>query len=261
MYDIFTSPRTTLSCNDARSGFSLVELSIVLLIIGMLVSGVLVGRDMIRAAELRSIVTDKDRIQTAVNLFQQKYLGLPGDLINATSFWGPMTNCTTTASGTGTQTCNGNGDGMIGWGNTSGYSYEMLSFWQHLSNSGLIEGKYTGVWSGTSGSANQELAGKIKNTTWSSFFFGNIVLANTNWFEGQYGNVLNLFLGNLSPVLISPSEMWNIDKKIDDGLPGLGNVVSGESNANCNTTTIASTAEYNLIYTENACAPAFKKIW
>jgi prepilin-type N-terminal cleavage/methylation domain-containing protein len=71
-------------------GFTLVELSIVLMIIGLLVSGILVGKDMIRAAELRSITSEKDQFQTAVNLFKNKYLGLPGDLSNATAFWGVM---------------------------------------------------------------------------------------------------------------------------------------------------------------------------
>jgi prepilin-type N-terminal cleavage/methylation domain-containing protein len=80
----------TTEKTNYKSGFTLVELSIVLMIIGLLVSGILVGKDMIRAAELRSITSEKDQFQTAVNLFKNKYLGLPGDLSNATAFWGVM---------------------------------------------------------------------------------------------------------------------------------------------------------------------------
>jgi hypothetical protein len=85
------------------------------------VSGILVGKDMIRAAELRSITSEKDQIQTAVMLFRNKYLGLPGDLSNATAFWGtmPTGTCSNTVAGasgaTGTQTCNGDGDSKIGF--------------------------------------------------------------------------------------------------------------------------------------------------
>jgi prepilin-type N-terminal cleavage/methylation domain-containing protein len=131
-----------------NSGFTLVELSIVLLIIGLLASGILVGQDMIRAAELRSITTEKDQIQTAVMLFKNKYLGLPGDLSNATAFWGtmPTGTCPNASGGNGTQTCNGNGDGNIIINAVLNYNSESVLIWQHLSNAGLIEGKYTGIW-------------------------------------------------------------------------------------------------------------------
>jgi len=63
-----------------RGGFTLIELSIVLVIIGLLVSGVLVGRDLIAAAELRSQISQIEGYNTAVRTFQLKYGGLPGDL-------------------------------------------------------------------------------------------------------------------------------------------------------------------------------------
>ncbi|MFM7859741.1 MAG: type II secretion system protein, partial [Flammeovirgaceae bacterium] len=71
---------------DFNKGFTLAEISIVIMIIGLLVSGILVGQDMIRAAEMRSILTEKDKIVTKVNLFRNKYLALPGDMSNATEF-------------------------------------------------------------------------------------------------------------------------------------------------------------------------------
>jgi prepilin-type N-terminal cleavage/methylation domain-containing protein len=169
--------RNGKSCN----GFTLVELSIVLLVIGLITSGVLVGKDMIRAAELRSITTQKDQVETSVMLFKNKYLGLPGDLNNATAFWGtmPTGTCSNTfvgaSGGTGTQTCNGNGDGNlqfsvgVAWNSNPEFSL----FWQHLSNAGLIEGVYNGRFISPSGTPTNGLLGKIDNTRWSPEFYGN----------------------------------------------------------------------------------------
>jgi prepilin-type N-terminal cleavage/methylation domain-containing protein len=66
--------------NKCRAGFTLIELSIVLVIIGLVVGGVLVGRDLICAAELRAQISQIEKYNTAVNTFYGKYGGLPGPL-------------------------------------------------------------------------------------------------------------------------------------------------------------------------------------
>src|SRR5215475_14851525 len=63
-----------------QQGFTLVELSIVLVIIGLIVGGVLVGQDMIKAAELRSTISQIEKYNTAVNTFRDKYRYIPGDI-------------------------------------------------------------------------------------------------------------------------------------------------------------------------------------
>lgn len=73
-----------------QSGFSLVEISIVIVVIGLLVGGVLAGRSVIRAAELRAVGTEMNNYVTAIYQFRDKYSGLPGDLVNATLYWGQM---------------------------------------------------------------------------------------------------------------------------------------------------------------------------
>jgi prepilin-type N-terminal cleavage/methylation domain-containing protein len=70
-----------------RHAFSLVELSIVLVILGLLAGGVISGQSLIRAAELQSISTDYARYMTAALTFQDKYFTIPGDMPNATKFW------------------------------------------------------------------------------------------------------------------------------------------------------------------------------
>ena len=63
-----------------RSGFTLIELSIVLVIIGLIAGGVLVGRDLISAVAVRGEVSQLEGLDTAVNTFKMKYNALPGDI-------------------------------------------------------------------------------------------------------------------------------------------------------------------------------------
>src|SRR5665213_289434 len=61
-------------------GFTLIELSIVLVIIGLIVGGILVGQDLIKAAEVRAQISQIEKYNQAVNTFRAKFGGLPGDL-------------------------------------------------------------------------------------------------------------------------------------------------------------------------------------
>ena len=73
-----------MKASTAQPGFSLVELSIVLVILGLLTGGILAGQSLIRAAELRSISTDYSRYIAAVQAFRDKYFALPGDSLART---------------------------------------------------------------------------------------------------------------------------------------------------------------------------------
>jgi prepilin-type N-terminal cleavage/methylation domain-containing protein len=135
-----------------RAGFSLIELSIVLVILGLLTGGILTGQNLIRAAELRSVTTEFQNYQTAVMTFRDKYFALPGDMPNATDFWGSAGGSGALGDGceaganSGTATCNSDGNGIVTTRGTSADSEfnEPFMFWQHLVNAGLIEGSYTG---------------------------------------------------------------------------------------------------------------------
>lgn len=147
-----------MNCRAAH-GFSLVELSIVLVILGLLTGGILGGQSLIRAAELRSVTTDVNRYSTAVHSFRNKYYALPGDMPNAVRFWGAQAGSTADGTdntcimldkdspATDQRTCNGDGNGNIGWLTdfSNVVNMETHRAWQHLANAGLIEGKFAGV--------------------------------------------------------------------------------------------------------------------
>src|SRR5476649_123700 len=72
----------SLGKTSSRAGFTLIELSIVLVIIGLIVGGVLTSRDLIAAAQIRAQISQIEKYQTAVNTFRGKYGYLPGDIPN-----------------------------------------------------------------------------------------------------------------------------------------------------------------------------------
>ncbi len=123
-----------------KQGFTLIELSIVLVIIGLIVGGILVGRELIQASERQAVIREQTQFKTALNVFRMRYKGLPGDTSSATLYWGKnTTDCSGDPGSPGTPgTCNGNGDGRIGPGS------EIWRSWQHLSMAGLIQGDFSG---------------------------------------------------------------------------------------------------------------------
>ena len=256
------------------SGFSLVELSIVLVILGLLVGGVLTGQSLIRAAELRAVTTEYGKYSTAIRAFKDKYFAIPGDMSNATVFWGTAPDCTisATTAGTGTQTCNGDGNNNIYAGK------EGFRFWQQLANAGLIEGNYTGVTGPNNGYWDAIIgtnipASRIGNVGWTA---ASIVYGNDWYFPeiggaigtGVYTYTINqLWLGKKYTVVgtygafLKPEELWNIDTKLDDGKPGVGIVVAnnwGSCTDAANASVAASgTANYRVTSSSIACAIIF----
>ena len=117
-----------------QSAFSLIELSIVLVILGLLVGGILAGQSLIEAASLRAIGTEAEKYGIAINSFRVKYNALPGDFADAEKYWGSDTSCPWVVSTTPkTATCNGGGDGKIERRGDYRY-YEVYRVWQHLAN-------------------------------------------------------------------------------------------------------------------------------
>lgn len=265
---------------NKQLGFSLVELAIVLVIIGLIVGGILTGQDLIRASEVNRVQAEVNKIKTAANTFRIKYNGLPGDIKNATSYWGNAQTGSTggecaapnTNQGSGTQTCNGNGNGLISsWVVSSVENHEIFRFWQHLANAGLYPGSYTGVAvTAATTQLNASIGGNIPEgpLAGSGFFIWNIgthtSATSGDYFEGVWGNTIIFGARSGSSALFgpifTPAEAYSLDAKYDDGLPGRGNVrglEAGGTTPNCTTTNSVSTSAYDLADTSLACTQNF----
>lgn len=246
-------------------GFSLVELSIVLVILGLLTGGILAGQSLIRAAELRSMVQTVQRFHAAFYTFRDRYGAIPGDMTNATRFWasaggtGADATCYMAQTGASNATCNGSGNGQIV--SITGASHaERFMAWKHLANAALVEGSYTGRTNGLVGTyelvpGSNIPAGRIGNSFFDLFWIAN---GNANHFAESRleANAIGMYGNNATLTVFKPEEAWNIDSKLDDGSPVYGNVVSSLStsiyNVNC-TTSDAATATYNLTSTVVGC--------
>jgi len=206
-----------------RSGFSLVELSIVLIIIGLLVAGVSSGSKLIKQTKLRALIGEIEDIRIAIKTFQSTYEYVPGDLPDAYDYWG--SDCGTNALfPTG---CNGNGNGYVE--STSVSSSESFRFWQHLQLAGLIKGTYTGVKNSSPYHvANNSYVSKYPNVLFYVFQF-----SSWNSWSGMNPNH-TIHVNNPaastwgwtstddSPFTVH--EAYMIDRKMDDGMPRSGNV-------------------------------------
>jgi prepilin-type N-terminal cleavage/methylation domain-containing protein len=179
-----------------KLGFTLVELSIVLLIIGLIIGGITAGSSLIKQASIRAVISDINLYITSINSFKLQYNAYPGDFGNATSFW--------PTSG------NGNADGRIQYSETvTGNGPEWLRAWQHLSLAGLLS--YSITYSGTM-SQSSIPASKVNNLYWTMGYDGPLYSAGQgNFLESTSG------LGSL--------DTYNIDSKIDDGLAPSGKLL------------------------------------
>ena len=220
--------RTTagnIAAPGSEAGFSLLELAIVMVIIGLLVSGVLVGQDMIKAATLRSQLTQLSDYDTAVNTFNSKYGGIPGDYSQAAAIVAGVVSNSSTTTG------EGNGNGLIESSGTDtdfGFAGEPAMFFSELSLEKLIPQSIT------TATFAVGTAITIGDTTMppAKIGGGNRVSVGT---DGSYNYYLlakysgSTNTGTGVPTVakgLTVSQALQIDEKIDDGIPDTGIVIS-----------------------------------
>jgi prepilin-type N-terminal cleavage/methylation domain-containing protein len=191
-----------------QNGFTLVEISIVLVIVGLILGGVLKGQSLIDSARVRSIVNDINGIRAAWYGFQDRFQALPGDYVDA-------------AVNISTLSTSGNGSGSIN------SKQEVASVWRHLSLSGFIAGDYDGDSSNISALGDDTCAA---STCPENPYYGFYKITYTKKADGASGETNELYTGGKIP----SSVLFEIDTKLDDGLPKAGLFrVHSDSSALC----------------------------
>jgi prepilin-type N-terminal cleavage/methylation domain-containing protein len=172
-----------------QGGFTLIEIAIVLVIIGLLLGGVLKGQELITSARVRNMISQQDGIKAAYFGFLDRYRALPGDYVAASNNIKGVTNI-------------GNGNGQIETGK------ESILVWDHLSKAGFINGSYTysGMTIDDSNTPKNPYAGFLQ------------LIYDNKYGDGTGPARHNLKTGNQVPVNI----LAEVDRKIDDGLPYSG---------------------------------------
>ncbi len=192
-----------------QQGFTLIEIAIVLVIIGLLLGGVLKGQELITSARVRNIISTQDGVKAAYFGFLDRYRALPGDYGGAST---NIPNCT------GCQNGDNNGQILL-----NGAILESVSAWEHLSKAGFVTGSY--VYSATPGPSN---------TPVNPYGSLNQLIFDNNYQDGASATGPtrhNLKTGNNVPSDI----LAEVDRKVDDGLATGGQVrfspLGGATNA------------------------------
>lgn len=230
----------TKNSRAMQQAFTLVELSIVLAIIGLLVGATLATTTYLKNARMRTTVNEGKYYLNALSQFQHKYDGaLPGDLGNASDYWNGASN--------------GNGNAAIEAGSESFMAFK------HLQLAELISGKFTGLAGG--GGAYDAIIGQnvpplsIEGATgwYNTFSSDSYVTGSSALYDGTYGTSFILARPSASTMpwdgFLSPRDALEVDGKFDDGQPDKGWIRTRKDNASC----VSGTA-YLVTDSTNACA-------
>lgn len=210
-----------------HNGFTLIELSIVLVIIGLIVGGILVGQDLIKAASIRTAIGQIEKYDAAVNTFRTKYNALPGDLSNASTF-GMTSGVSATASpavagNKVVESCTSDDGLRLGC--------ENKMFWNHMSSANLIEGAFTNTANDT------DFVDGVAANLISSVLPASKI-GKGNYIHIQASGGLNHYrIAGITSVgatggttidsnALTPLEAFQMDNKMDDGNPTHGIVVA-----------------------------------
>jgi prepilin-type N-terminal cleavage/methylation domain-containing protein len=209
--------------DGSTRAFTLIELSVVLVIIGLLAGAVLVGHSLISAAAVRATISQVEKYSSAANTFRTKYDCVPGDCPNAVALG---------LGTTGGPGDNGNGDTQVYSSvvflgpNRGSQATETFNFWYHLSRANLIEGGYTGYPAGGFSSFSGNFSGfapvtRIRPTT----FINAMSITDTSQGDTYFDNSFTIS-GNCVGICggLTAAEALAIDTKIDDGAPTTGTV-------------------------------------
>jgi prepilin-type N-terminal cleavage/methylation domain-containing protein len=177
-------------------GFTLIEIAIVLVIIGLLLGGVLKGQELITSARVRNLISTQDGVKAAYFGFLDRYRALPGDYSQATTNIPGCTACQ-----------NGDNNGQI---LTNGAIIESISAWEHLSKAGFITGSYVYAAADTPASTPTNPYGSFVQLIFDNAYRDGALDTGTARHNLKTG-------ANIPSDLLA-----EVDRKIDDGIANTG---------------------------------------
>ncbi|MET0156317.1 MAG: prepilin-type N-terminal cleavage/methylation domain-containing protein [Rickettsiales bacterium] len=194
-----------MSTSHRAGGFSLVELSIVVLLIGLLAGGVFAGKNLIDGARMQNVANDFLKLKSAIANFTEVQHYYPGDFPDASKDWGAA---------------DGNGDWMIS-------TAESAHVMNHLHDAGDVETAYAGGGALTPG--QNLMAAAVKPAAYWTH-------THTSAIQGKTGEAIDLAArGAGSSVLedgaLTPDRAYALDVKIDDGSPVAGDLYASKGAA------------------------------
>lgn len=207
--------------------FTLVELSIVIVIIGLIAAGITAGKSLVFSGKIRSQISDLKKYEAASYAFRLAYNTVPGDLPNAGTYWSGAYN------GDGNRVMSDESDNANN--PLPPPPRENLTFFQQLSKAALIEGSYNGTWQLGVGYPTLKMNNKYGMVAAGSVGQDDFWLTQ-QLSEAEYKkkHVLALYLNVARPLSGSPSgyndnygvaspiEFSALDSKIDDGVARQG---------------------------------------
>ena len=211
-----------------QSGFTLVEIAIVLVIIGLLLGGILKGQELVQNARVRNLADQQNGVAAAYFAFQDRYRALPGDYAQAAA---NIPN-----------SVNANCGGACVLGDSQITANERVFAWHHLTNAGFISCPVCAAdptaSAGTPGANNSPV----------NAYNGFMLLEWNNNYAGNAVNVNHLKSGLQVPSNI----MAEVDRKLDDGSPTTGHFRSSNTSpAGC--TNAGPPVEWNSINAVPSC--------
>lgn len=237
--------RQSLTAVRSQAGFTLVELAVVMIIIGLLIGGVLKGQELVKNAQITSTIAQVKATDAATSTFKDMFAGIPGDLRNPVN---RLPGCTTAPACSALASATTLGNGQLETAPNVTPTGEAQAFYVQLALADLI----TGI--------------DVANNTctqWGNCFPEAKAGSGAGLQIGYYGGTAGLGLvtaapfpprghyvaihanpgaGELTTVgggALTPSQAFRIDSKVDDGRPLTGSVVGG-GNSGC-----IATSDYN----------------